>query len=102
MMFVPPASRSQAIPSRHIPLNEAGETIDAFYRRRTQLALEESSGRLAPHNDSTARGGNRVANGGLTPDSFGLPEVMGTICFGLKTAGTPQKAQEPCEIKAQV
>jgi hypothetical protein len=41
-MFVPPASRSEAIPCRHIPLNEAGETIDSFYRRRTQLELEEA------------------------------------------------------------
>ena len=40
--FVPPASRSEAIPCRHIPLNEAGETIDSFYRRRTQLELEEA------------------------------------------------------------
>jgi hypothetical protein len=41
-MFVPPASRSEAIPCRHIPLNEAGETIDSFYRRHTQLELEEA------------------------------------------------------------
>ena len=44
MMFVlvPPASRLEAIPCRHIPLNECGETIDSFYRRRTQLDLEET------------------------------------------------------------
>jgi hypothetical protein len=41
-MFVPPACRSEAIPCRHIPLNEAGETIDSFYHRRTQLELEEA------------------------------------------------------------
>jgi hypothetical protein len=41
-MFVPPASRSEVIPCRHIPLNEAGETIDSFYRRHTQLELEEA------------------------------------------------------------
>jgi hypothetical protein len=42
MKFVPPASRSEAIPCRHIPLNESGETIDSFYHRRTQLELEEA------------------------------------------------------------
>jgi len=41
-MFVPPANRSEAIPCRHIPLNEAGETIDSFYRRHTQRELEEA------------------------------------------------------------
>jgi hypothetical protein len=42
MMFVPPARRLEAIPCRHIPLNAAGETIDSFYRHRTQLDLEET------------------------------------------------------------
>jgi hypothetical protein len=42
MQFVPPASRSEAVPCRHIPLNEAGETIESFYQRRTQLELEEA------------------------------------------------------------
>jgi hypothetical protein len=41
-MLVPPAGRSEAIPCRHIPLNEAGETIDSFYHCRTQLELEEA------------------------------------------------------------
>jgi hypothetical protein len=40
MMFVPPASCLEATPCRHIPLNEAGETIDSFYRHHTQLELE--------------------------------------------------------------
>ena len=44
MKFVPPANRLEAIPCRHIPLNEAGETIDSSYRRRTQLELEEALG----------------------------------------------------------
>jgi hypothetical protein len=42
MQFVPPASRSEAVPCRHIPLNEAGETIESFYHHRTQLELEEA------------------------------------------------------------
>jgi hypothetical protein len=41
-MFVPPASRLEPIPCQHIPLNKAGETINLFYRRRTQLELEEA------------------------------------------------------------
>jgi hypothetical protein len=42
MQFVPAASRSEAIPCRHIPLNEAGETVESFYRGRNQQELEEA------------------------------------------------------------
>jgi hypothetical protein len=42
MEFVPAASRSEAVPCRHIPLNAAGETIETFYHRRSQLELEEA------------------------------------------------------------
>jgi len=38
----PAASRLEAIPCRHISLNEAGETIDSFYRRQTQIELGEA------------------------------------------------------------
>jgi len=44
MQFVPPARRSEAVPCRHIPINEAGETVESFYRHRTQLELEEALG----------------------------------------------------------
>jgi hypothetical protein len=37
-----PASHLEAIPCRHIPLNEAGETIDSFYHRHTQIELGEA------------------------------------------------------------
>jgi hypothetical protein len=42
MQFVPAARRSEAIPCRHIPLNEAGETVESFYQRRDQQDLEEA------------------------------------------------------------
>ena len=42
MQFVPPASRSQLVPCRHIPLNEAGDTPQTFYEHRTQSELEEA------------------------------------------------------------
>ena len=42
MEFVPAASRSEAVPCRHIPLNDAGETIESFYHRRSQPELEEA------------------------------------------------------------
>jgi hypothetical protein len=42
MQFVPPASRSEAVPCRHIPINEPGETIELFYERHSQLELEEA------------------------------------------------------------
>jgi hypothetical protein len=42
MQFVPSASRSEAVPCRHIPLNEAGDTVESFSYGRTQLGLEEA------------------------------------------------------------
>jgi hypothetical protein len=43
--FVPAGQEIQASPCRFIPLNDKGETIDYFYRCRTQADLEEA---LAP------------------------------------------------------
>jgi hypothetical protein len=40
--FVPPKLRGESSPCRFIPLNEQGETIDAFYRSGTQFELEEA------------------------------------------------------------
>ncbi len=42
MQLVPPERRSEKIPCRHIPLNEAGETVDSFYRYGTQEKLEHA------------------------------------------------------------
>jgi hypothetical protein len=42
MKFVPGELQSETSPCRFIPLNEAGETIDYFYRCGTQLEMEEA------------------------------------------------------------
>ena len=38
--FVPPASRSEAIPCRHIRLNDAGETLNSLYVTGTTEEIE--------------------------------------------------------------
>ena len=45
MDFVPEAQRQRNAPCRFIPLTEKGETLDDFYRRGTQLQLEEALGK---------------------------------------------------------
>ncbi len=40
LQFVPSASHGEKIPCRHILLNQAGETIESFYRTGTQPELE--------------------------------------------------------------
>ena len=42
MEFVPPQFRGESAPCRFIPLTEAGETVDYFYRAGTQMELEEA------------------------------------------------------------
>jgi len=42
MQFVPSERRSELVPCRHIPLNDAGETVDSLYRTGTQEELEEA------------------------------------------------------------
>ncbi len=42
MKFVPDELQNENFPCRFIPLNEAGETIDYFYRCGTQLEMEEA------------------------------------------------------------
>ena len=42
MEFVPPQFRGESAPCRFIPLSEAGETVDYFYRAGTQMELEEA------------------------------------------------------------
>ena len=42
MKFVPDESQNENFPCRFIPLNDAGETIDYFYRCGTQLEMEEA------------------------------------------------------------
>jgi hypothetical protein len=44
MQLVPPEFRSAKTPCRHIPLNEAGETLDTLYRYDNQPEIEESVG----------------------------------------------------------
>lgn len=45
MQLVPPEYRSAKTPCRHIPLNEAGETLDVLYRYDNQPEVEESVGK---------------------------------------------------------
>ena len=40
MEFVPPQFRGESAPCRFIPLTQAGETVDHFYRSGTQMELE--------------------------------------------------------------
>ena len=42
MEFVPPQFRGESAPCRFIPLTEAGEPVDQFYRSGTQMELEEA------------------------------------------------------------
>ena len=42
MYLVPPQDRSRAIPCRHIPMTDAGETLDSLYRYSNQVELEET------------------------------------------------------------
>jgi hypothetical protein len=40
--FVPEECRSEALPCRHIPLNEIGETLDNLYRTETNEEIEQT------------------------------------------------------------
>lgn len=42
MSFVPKECRSEAVPCRHIPLNELGETLDSLYRTGTNEEIEQT------------------------------------------------------------
>ncbi len=42
MQFVPAEQREQSVPCRHIPLNDAGQTIEDLYRSGTQVEMEEA------------------------------------------------------------
>ncbi len=42
MNFVPKKCRYEAVPCRHIPLNEIGETLDSLYRTGTNEEIEET------------------------------------------------------------
>ncbi len=42
MNFVPQERRHEAVPCRHIPLNDLGETVDSLYRTGTNEEIEES------------------------------------------------------------
>jgi hypothetical protein len=44
MQFVPPESRGERVPCRHIPLSEAGETLNDLYRGGTQQEIEDALG----------------------------------------------------------
>ena len=39
--FVPKEHRYEAVPCRHIPLNESGETVDSLYRTGTNEEIEQ-------------------------------------------------------------
>jgi hypothetical protein len=42
MRFVPEECRSEPVPCRYIPLNDASETVDSLYRTGTQEELERA------------------------------------------------------------
>jgi hypothetical protein len=42
MQFVAPDDRMKPFPCRHIPLNEAGDTLDSLYRWGSQYEIEEA------------------------------------------------------------
>jgi len=42
MSFVPKECRSEAVPCRHIPLDEIGETVDSLYRTATNEEIEQT------------------------------------------------------------
>lgn len=42
MDFMPKECRYEAVPCRHIPLNEAGETVDSLYRTGTNEEIERA------------------------------------------------------------
>jgi hypothetical protein len=42
MQLVPPESRSEKIPCRHIPFNAIGESLDSLYSYGTQIEIEET------------------------------------------------------------
>jgi hypothetical protein len=42
MSFVPKECRYEAVPCRHIPLNEIGETLDSLYRTGTNEEIEQT------------------------------------------------------------
>jgi hypothetical protein len=44
MQFVPPESRGEKVPCRHIPLTNAGETLNDLYRGGTQQEIEDALG----------------------------------------------------------
>ena len=44
MQFVPPESRTEKVPCRHIPLTPDGETLQELYRGATQQNLEDALG----------------------------------------------------------
>ena len=44
MQVVPPRSRGEKIPCRHIPFNVTGETLDSLYRYSDQKDIEETVG----------------------------------------------------------
>lgn len=43
MYLVPPQDRSRAIPCRHIPMTDSGETLDSLYRYSNQAEIEETA-----------------------------------------------------------
>ena len=42
MSFVPTKCRHEAVPCRHIPLNEVSETLDSLYRTGTNEEIEQA------------------------------------------------------------
>jgi hypothetical protein len=42
MQFVPKERQQESIPCRFIPLTDAGETVDDFYRCGTQVEMEDA------------------------------------------------------------
>lgn len=78
MQLVPPAFRSAKTPCRHIPLNEAGESLDSLYRYDNQPEIEESVGNWLRTTIATLEESRRTAQlessrQVAAPDSTSVP-----------------------------
>ena len=80
MRFVPAESRGEKFPCRHIHLNEAGETIESFYRTGTQPELETAYGTWLRQTIQKLELGRAVAG----PQCGCQPEAKTHVAVGRK------------------
>jgi hypothetical protein len=79
--LVPPEFRSAKTPCRHIPLNEAGESLDTLYRYDNQPEVEDTAGKWLQETIAKLQETRRVAQ---LESSRHLPPPDGA-----ETQGTP-------------